>query len=65
MTAVCLRIASIWRSFSSSALKKAMRYMHNIVYKITNKTNGRYYIGKHSTDDLDDWYMGIRKQTTE
>jgi group I intron endonuclease len=28
------------------------------VYKITNKLNGRYYIGKHSTDDIDDGYMG-------
>jgi len=28
------------------------------VYRITNKLNGKFYIGKHSTDDVDDGYMG-------
>lgn len=31
---------------------------HNYVYKIVNKINGKQYIGVHSTDDLDDGYMG-------
>ena len=28
------------------------------IYKITNKVNGKMYIGQHITDDLDDGYMG-------
>lgn len=31
---------------------------HNYVYKIVNKINGKQYIGVHSTDDLNDGYMG-------
>ena len=30
----------------------------NYIYKITNITNNKIYIGKHSTDDLNDGYMG-------
>ncbi len=31
---------------------------HNIVYRITNQINGKYYIGVHTTKDLNDGYMG-------
>lgn len=33
-------------------------YKYNYFYKITNNLNGHYYYGIHSTDDLDDGYMG-------
>ncbi len=32
--------------------------MHFTIYKITNIINGKYYIGKHQTKDLNDGYMG-------
>jgi hypothetical protein len=32
--------------------------MRHIIYKITNNINGKYYIGRHSTDDIYDSYMG-------
>lgn len=32
--------------------------MIHIVYKTTNTTNGKFYIGKHSTDNIDDGYIG-------
>jgi len=35
--------------------------MFYIIYKITNKLDGKIYIGKHQTKDLHDGYMGSGK----
>lgn len=35
-----------------------MEKKYNYLYKTTSKFNGKFYIGIHSTDDLDDGYMG-------
>lgn len=32
--------------------------IYHFVYKTTNLINGKFYIGKHSTDDLEDGYLG-------
>ena len=32
--------------------------MNYIIYKITNQINGKYYIGRHATKDVNDSYMG-------
>jgi group I intron endonuclease len=37
-------------------MRKQKRY--HFIYKTTNLLNGRYYIGMHSTDDMNDGYMG-------
>ena len=35
--------------------------MFYTIYKITNNLNGKFYVGKHQTKDLNDGYMGSGK----
>lgn len=32
--------------------------MHYLIYKVTNKLNNRFYVGKHKTENRDDDYLG-------
>lgn len=38
--------------------------MRHFIYKTTNSVNGKYYKGMHSTDVLDDGYIGSVERTT-
>lgn len=42
-------------------MSRAQRRKFHFIYKITNKLNGKFYIGMHSTDSLDDGYFGSGK----
>lgn len=35
-----------------------MEKKHHYTYRVTNKKNRKYYLGKHSTNDIDDGYLG-------
>jgi hypothetical protein len=40
----------------------ATRRKYHYIYKTTCKVTGKYYIGMHSTDDLEDGYIGSGKR---
>jgi len=45
-------------SIHSNTIGSASMSIYHIIYKTTNIINGKWYIGVHSTDDLNDGYLG-------
>lgn len=43
-------------------MARAEKRKYHYIYKITCKITGRFYIGMHSTDDLNDGYFGSGKR---
>jgi hypothetical protein len=43
---------------NNSSLNQKEEKRYNYFYKITNKLNGKYYYGVHTTNNLDDGYFG-------
>lgn len=46
------------RSWENNPNLKRFYKKYHYLYKVTNIINGEYYIGRHSTDNLKDGYMG-------
>lgn len=41
--------------------RKKVEYKYHFIYKTTNLKNGKYYLGMHSTSNLNDGYLGSGK----
>lgn len=42
--------------------RKKIEKRFHFLYKTTNLLNGKFYVGMHSTDDMDDGYLGSGKR---
>jgi hypothetical protein len=42
-------------------MTRAYKKKYHFIYKTTCLITNKYYIGMHSTDDLEDGYVGSRK----